>query len=190
MGPHPRLPPWRQPLLRARGKGVTPGRPPSCSITRPERPATGAGSPACQPAARDPNILLDFRDRLNISCLFITHNLATAYYLGGDMIVLCSGRMVESGDMDRIIARPAHPYTQQLLQSVPSTDPTRRWTDSVPRETAERPLTHEADKCVYVARCPQALLECAHKRPFDCQVEKDHHVACFLYHSGSWQEAA
>ncbi|MCX6044664.1 MAG: ATP-binding cassette domain-containing protein, partial [Chloroflexi bacterium] len=43
------------------------------------------------------NILLDFRDKFGISCIFITHNLATAYYLGGDIMVMCRGRVIEKG---------------------------------------------------------------------------------------------
>ncbi len=127
------------------------------------------------------NLLLDFRDKHGISCLFITHNLSTAYYLGGQMMVLCNGRIVESGDMDAIVAQPAHPYTQLLLQCVPSADPTNRWTTRVSREASERPLTHEANQCVYVARCPQATAECSRQRPPEYALAGDHHVACLLY---------
>ncbi|HEU5089524.1 MAG TPA: dipeptide/oligopeptide/nickel ABC transporter ATP-binding protein, partial [Roseiflexaceae bacterium] len=48
------------------------------------------------------NILLDFKSQYGISCLFITHNLSTAYYLGGDIAVMCYGRVIEHGSMDTI----------------------------------------------------------------------------------------
>ncbi len=80
------------------------------------------------------NILLDFRDKYDISCLFITHHLATAYYMGGPMLVLCFGRVVESGIIDQLLDKPSHPYTQQLLKAIPSPDPTERWQTSRERE--------------------------------------------------------
>ena len=127
------------------------------------------------------NILIDFRDKYGISCLFITHNLSTAYYLGGRIMVLCFGRVVEQGDIDTVIRSPAHPYTQQLLRSVPSSDPENRWTDKMDMRTVERPLTHEASKCVYVERCPFAMPVCSQQRPPDYQVNGNQVAACFLH---------
>lgn len=127
------------------------------------------------------NILIDFRDKFGISCLFITHNLSTAYYVGGDMMVLCFGRVVESGPIDQIISDPKHPYTQQLLQSIPSSDPTKRWTERADMEYVERPLVRDRDKCGYVARCPFAMPMCSESRPADYQVGQDHYAACFLH---------
>jgi peptide/nickel transport system ATP-binding protein len=127
------------------------------------------------------NILLDFRDKYDISCLFITHNLATAYYLGGDMMVLCFGRVVESGNIDNLIENPSHPYTQQLLKAIPSPDPTERWQTRVTLDTTERPLTHDADKCSYVARCPHAMDICSHQRPPVFKIADHHYAACFLH---------
>lgn len=80
------------------------------------------------------NILLDFRDQYGISCLFITHNLSTAYYLGGQLVVLCQGKIVEQGDMDEVINNPRHNYTRQLLNAVPSGDPEKRWTTKLTLE--------------------------------------------------------
>lgn len=127
------------------------------------------------------NILIDFRDKYGISCLFITHNLSTAYYLGGKLMVLCFGRVVESGDLDTIIRNPSHPYTQQLLQSVPTIDPEKRWTTKMDLHTVERPLTHEANKCVFVERCPHAFGPCSQNRPRDYAVRADQSAACFLH---------
>jgi peptide/nickel transport system ATP-binding protein len=127
------------------------------------------------------NILIDFRDKYNISCLFITHNLSTAYYVGGQMMVLCFGRVVETGEIDKIIEKPQHPYTQQLLQSIPSANPKKRWTDRVDLEYIERPLSREQGKCVYVARCPKAMSICSQQRPPEYEIEPNHYAACFLY---------
>jgi peptide/nickel transport system ATP-binding protein len=127
------------------------------------------------------NILVDFRDKFDISCLFITHNLSTAYYVGGQMMVLCFGRVVESGEIDKIIEHPKHPYTQQLLQSIPSADPKKRWTERANLEYIERPLTRDAGKCGYVARCPMAMPVCSQQRPPEYQVDENQYASCFLY---------
>ena len=136
------------------------------------------------------NILIDFRDKLDISCLFITHNLSTAYYVGGQMMVLCFGRAVETGEIDKIIDHPFHPYTQQLLQSIPSADPRKRWTERANLEYVERPLTHDSNKCSYVARCPKAMPICSEKRPGEYQVDENHYTACFLYQDHPERPAA
>ncbi len=135
------------------------------------------------------NILADFRDKYGISCLFITHNLATAYYLGGQMMVLCFGRVVEQGDLDEIISHPAHPYTQELLRSIPSPDPTERWADRVSLQQVERPLTHEAHKCVFVARCPYAMDVCSQERPPEYTLSSNHYVCCYRYKDSPIREA-
>jgi peptide/nickel transport system ATP-binding protein len=127
------------------------------------------------------NILVDFRDKYDVSCLFITHNLANAYYLGGQMMVLCFGRVVEQGNLDEIVTHPAHPYTRELLRSIPSPDPTERWADQVSLQQVERPLTHDAHKCVYVARCPHAMDICSQERPPEYVLREDHNASCYLY---------
>ncbi len=128
------------------------------------------------------NILLDFRDQHGISCIFITHNLSTAYYLGGDIMVMCRGRAIEHGDMDSVVNRPAHPYTQLLLESVPSQDPRKRWTDRRGKDAVEASeLEFSANACVFVSRCPQVMDICHQHRPADMPVHNDHAAACFLH---------
>ncbi len=127
------------------------------------------------------NNLLDFRDKYDISCLFITHHLATAYYMGGPMLVLCFGRVVESGNIDQLLANPSHPYTEQLLAAIPSPDPTARWTERANIKITERPLVRDFNKCVYVERCPYAMDICRQQRPPDYQVGDDHYAACFRH---------
>lgn len=74
------------------------------------------------------NILLDFREQQGISTVFITHDLSAAWYLGGDIMVMRKGQVVESGDVEQVLRHPEHPYTQLLLDSIPSPDPDQRWT--------------------------------------------------------------
>ena len=74
------------------------------------------------------NILLDFKEKLGISTIFITHDLSAAHYLGGDIMVMKRGRVVERGDVDDVLSNPAHVYTRLLLESIPSPDPDISWT--------------------------------------------------------------
>jgi ABC-type dipeptide/oligopeptide/nickel transport system ATPase component len=68
-----------------------------------------------------------------------------------------------------------------LLQSVPTIDPEKRWTDKMDLRTVERPLTHEASKCVFVERCPHAFAPCSQRRPEDYVVNTEQRAACFLH---------
>jgi len=128
------------------------------------------------------NILLDFRDKLGISCIFITHNLATAYYLGGEIMVMCRGRVIEQGNMDHVVKQPAHPYTQLLLDSVPSHDPRQRWTEKRGANAVEASELHfAANACVFVERCPQVMPICRQQRPAHMPIRDGQTAACFLY---------
>ncbi len=73
------------------------------------------------------NILLDFKEQQGMSTLFITHDLSAAHYLGGDIMVMRKGQVVETGAVDQVLQHPEHPYTQLLLDSIPSPDPDQRW---------------------------------------------------------------
>jgi oligopeptide/dipeptide ABC transporter ATP-binding protein len=129
------------------------------------------------------NILLDFRDKYGISTIHITHNLATAYYLGGQIMIMCKGRVIERGEMDTVIAEPSHPYTQLLIASVPSPDPDERWTEKQETtgvmETAELQVDEHA--CVFTSRCPHVMDICHQQRPDFIRLHDDQESACFLH---------
>ena len=73
------------------------------------------------------NILLDFKEQAGMSTVFITHDLSAAHYLGGDIMVMRRGQVVEEGKVDDVLKNPTHAYTQLLLDSIPSPDPDQRW---------------------------------------------------------------
>ena len=101
---------------------------------------------------------------------------------GGEIMVMCRGRVIEEGSMDAVIKVPSHPYTQLLIDSVPSQDPRNRWSGKRTTNAVEASeLTFSADACVFVERCPQVMDICRQKRPPDFVVEGSHNAACFLY---------
>ncbi|UVY84013.1 ATP-binding cassette domain-containing protein [Brachybacterium sp. NBEC-018] len=75
------------------------------------------------------DILRAFSSEHGMTTLFITHDLATVHYVGGDMMVLNRGVVVEEGPVTTVMSDPQHEYTRLLLDSVPRPDPDFRWKD-------------------------------------------------------------
>lgn len=139
------------------------------------------------------NILGDFRDNHGISTLFITHDLSTAMYLGGEIIVLYQGRIMETGATKSVMSAPMHPYAQLLIDSIPTPDPRRRWDadlSSAPlAEVGEARVASVSSRarCLFADRCPQVMERCWTARPVlrapvaraADAARRD--VACYLY---------
>ncbi len=112
-------------------------------------------------------LLHDLRTRLGISVVFITHDVATARYVGegGEVHVIYRGQVVESGPTDEIIQAPVHPYTQCLLSAIPIM---RGLEEPGPdRLVPLGPLDERAaaDGCLFAPRCPFATDRCTAERP-------------------------
>jgi len=128
------------------------------------------------------NVLLDFKERYGMTTLFITHDLSTAYYLGGEIMVISQGRIVERGQVDEVMNRPAHPYTQQLLSSVPVPDPDRRWTERITvSEQTAAVKSHSRERCLFAERCPHVMDQCWQERPTMRPAREGQLARCFLY---------
>ena len=125
------------------------------------------------------NLLEDLQTRLNLSFLFIAHDLAVVRHISDRVAVMYLGRLVEIADRDELYANPAHPYTKALLDAAPIPDP------MIERARAPRalkgeipsPLTPPAG-CVFHTRCPIAGEECRHEVPRARQLGPRHVVAC------------
>ncbi|MCY3873748.1 MAG: ABC transporter ATP-binding protein [Rhodobacteraceae bacterium] len=95
------------------------------------------------------------RDDLNISVFYITHDLATAHRSSDGVIVLRRGRIVEAGLPDEVICDPKHPYTVQLVESIPSPDPDQTWARvSEPREIQKGADANSLVRTVIRSRIP------------------------------------
>jgi len=118
-----------------------------------------------------------------ISFFYITHDLTTAYQVSDNIIVLYRGHVVETGDVERVIKEPQHPYTQLLVASIPLPDPTRRWGEEVVA------ATHGADatpnQCPFADRCPQVMPVCREAMPPLYRTETHRAVSCYLYRDGA-----
>lgn len=113
------------------------------------------------------SLLSDLRERLGITVIFITHDVAAARYIAddGDMVVIYKGEIVEQGRTDEVIQRPLHPYTQSLLSAMPVLrgleypGPDR----FLPKEVLQETLAD--DRCSFALRCPFATEQCNTMHP-------------------------
>jgi len=123
------------------------------------------------------NLLLELRERRNLTMLFIAHDLSVVEYLCDQIIVMYLGRIIEIGPSRALYARPGHPYTQALLSAVPVPDPT------VARDrtilTGDIPSPPDPPSgCVFRTRCPLADVHCAAWAPEPLEAGPAHRVYC------------
>jgi peptide/nickel transport system ATP-binding protein len=116
------------------------------------------------------NLFKKLRDELGVSVLYITHDLATAYYVSDRIAIMFRGNIVEMGTVEQVLMNPRHPYTQLLRDSIPQADPHKRWTDTVTLAELEQDeyLRHG---CKFAGRCPLVMDKCKTQIPADIQVD-------------------
>jgi peptide/nickel transport system ATP-binding protein len=116
------------------------------------------------------NLFLKLRDEFKVSIIYITHDLATAYYISDRIAIMFRGDIVEFGPVESIIVKPLHPYTQALVDSIPRNDPDKRWTEKIKLSTLE---VREYAKlgCKFSDRCPWAQAHCREVVPEEREVD-------------------
>lgn len=146
------------------------------------------------------NLLLDLKDELDLTFIFISHDLNVVRWIADRVLVMYLGQVVEIGPVEEIFDRPQHPYTQALLQAMPSMDPANR--------TAKAPLSGDPpnpinppDGCRFHTRCRFAEDICARNAPALTAIAPDddrdapgtkalHEAACHISAAGSGHSAA
>jgi oligopeptide/dipeptide ABC transporter ATP-binding protein len=129
------------------------------------------------------NLLVELRDRLALSLLFISHDLAVIRYISERVAVMYLGQLVEVGEAAAIYEEPAHPYTQALLSAIPQPDPERRRKRMVLAGDVPSP-EHPPAGCPFHPRCPQAMERCRTEVPLERNLgtsAKPRLVRCHLY---------
>ena len=126
--------------------------------------------------------MLRLRDEHNISFLYITHDLSTAYQIGDQIYMLYQGTTAERGAAMDVIDAPQHPYVQLLIDSVPVPDPTDKWDVNISLPSEEEMRTAAAIGCRYYPRCPHRMDKCLEAQPPLFKMDKPkHEAACYLY---------
>lgn len=125
------------------------------------------------------NLFNKLSNELGMSVLYITHDLATAYYVCDRIAIMFRGHIVEMGTVEEVLMNPRHPYTQLLRESIPEADPSRRWRGRVNlNETEEEEYLRQG--CKFAGRCPAVMDICRQVVPPDFIVD-DVQVKCHLY---------
>jgi oligopeptide/dipeptide ABC transporter ATP-binding protein len=123
------------------------------------------------------DLFLALQERHALSYLFISHDLGMVKYLAHRVAVMYLGRIVEAAPVEELFARPLHPYTQALLDSVLAPEPGRN--ESGPALHGEIPSAMDLPPgCGFASRCPR-VVEACRRRPVDLrEVAPGRHVAC------------
>ena len=125
------------------------------------------------------NLLVELKQRKGVSVIYITHDLATAYYVADHIAIMLRGWIVEMGPVEKVLGNPLHPYTQLLKQSVPKADPDRKWQDKINLAMLEMEEYLMAG-CKFAGRCPAMMDVCKDREPNNHFVD-GRTVKCFLY---------
>jgi peptide/nickel transport system ATP-binding protein len=123
------------------------------------------------------DLMVRLKNELNLTYLFITHDLATAKYICDRIAILYLGKIMELGDLREIYSRPLHPYTRALLAAVPVPDPHKRRSEPMPPGEIPNPI-NPPPGCRFYPRCPTAKESCATHEPALREILPGHFVAC------------
>jgi len=126
------------------------------------------------------NLMLDLKDKLGLTIMFITHDLAIARYMSDDIGVMYLGKLIEYGGTHEVLDDPDHPYTQALMAAVPVPDAERKRGDLPIRGETPQPI-NVPPGCRFHPRCPYTFDRCKAEEPQLMEVELGHGAACFLY---------
>ena len=127
------------------------------------------------------NLMVDLQRRLQLTYLFISHNLAVVYHISTRVGVMYLGRLVEVAPTETLFRRPKHPYTRMLLDTIPDLDMTGRQRSPVGGEVPS-PINPPSG-CSFHPRCPYANERCKSERPKALPIEGGT-VACHAIEEG------
>ena len=127
------------------------------------------------------NLLRRLQKDLNLTYLFISHDLGVVQHMCDSIAVMYMGKIVEESDRESLFNNPLHPYTRALLSAVPSADPSRRNREQRITISGDPPNPIDlAPGCRFASRCPIVEERCKSVEPILTLREKSHQVACHL----------
>ena len=127
------------------------------------------------------NLLMDLKDQLGLTYMFITHDLSVVKHISDQIMVLYLGKMVEYAEPDELFEKPMHPYTKALLSAIPIPELGHKGDEGeIMMGEVTSPINPHAG-CRFANRCPKAMERCRAKTPKLQKLKSGHFVACHLY---------
>lgn len=123
------------------------------------------------------NLMVDLQQEMNLSYMFISHDLSVVQHISDKVAVMYLGRIVEIANVDELYSYPMHPYTQALLSAVPIADPLQKRNRIVLQGDLPSPANPPSG-CPFHTRCPMAIKECAEIVPSLEEKSAEHFAAC------------
>ncbi|MGC8935473.1 MAG: ABC transporter ATP-binding protein [Thermoproteota archaeon] len=124
-------------------------------------------------------LLKRLQHELGMSLIFISHDISAVSEVSNRVAVMYAGKIVEMGSAEDVFLRPKHPYTQALMEAVPSIKEAKKELKSIPGSPPS--LLDPPAGCRFHPRCPYATAICKQVEPNLIEVGRDHMVACHLH---------
>jgi peptide/nickel transport system ATP-binding protein len=125
-------------------------------------------------------LMMDLKRELDLTYLFISHDLSTARHVCDYIAIMYLGKLIEIADKDQIYEDPLHPYSQGLMSAIPIPDPKAQKAAAIPKGEIPSPIDPPSG-CRFHPRCPKAFDRCSKEEPELKSVGEGRVVACHLY---------
>ncbi|HJW74297.1 MAG TPA: ABC transporter ATP-binding protein [Thermoleophilia bacterium] len=122
-------------------------------------------------------LMVDHKEKLGVTYLFITHDLSLAWVISDRIAVMYLGRIIEIGDTEEVVTSPQHPYTKALISVIPVPDPTAKREHTILRGETPNPADIPTG-CRFHPRCPVRMDICPRVDPEDVHLGGTHYAAC------------
>ena len=129
------------------------------------------------------NLLMDLKNELKLSMLFISHDLSVVRYLSDQVVVMYLGKIMETARTEDLFRNPMHPYTRILLGATPVIGEKNENKESGIQGEPPSPM-HIPSGCRFHTRCPYATERCSLEEPVPEETENGHVVACWNPQTG------
>lgn len=126
------------------------------------------------------NLMKEIQKKMNLTYIFIAHDLSVVQYISDRIAVMYLGKIMESASSDELYKNPLHPYTKALLSAVPIPSLDVKKNRIVLEGDVPSPI-NKPSGCAFHNRCPQCCEICRHEEPKNIEVAPGHCVACHLF---------
>ena len=123
------------------------------------------------------NLLQDLQEKMELTFMFITHDLSVVNHFSDDIAVMYLGQLVEKAPAEELFAHPLHPYTKALFSAIPIPDPDDQSERIIIKGEITSPI-NLPDACHFAPRCQYSKENCHHGNPALVEVRPNHFVAC------------